>query len=157
MSEVAAAVAADHIDVALLHASLAVPADAPKKIVLVAGQVRPCNAQCTQHVVHNTQSRQRMVMADMHTSTLKYTHTHTHASHTRFIKHLDDRQVLRLRLTAHPLNGSPCLVLHDTQASLAAAAAARLYSPDTYYSWIFGILQHYDLPDAVAVRPSNTR
>ena len=36
------------------------------------------------------------------------------------------------------------------QASLAAAAKARLYSPDVYYSWIFGMLTAYDKPDAVA-------
>eukprot|EP01043_Picozoa_sp_COSAG02_P005719 COSAG02_NODE_157_length_32999_cov_31.863647_3_plen_265_part_00 len=36
------------------------------------------------------------------------------------------------------------------QASLAAAAKARLYSPDNYYSWIFGMLAFYDKTDVVA-------
>jgi hypothetical protein len=36
------------------------------------------------------------------------------------------------------------------QASLAAAAKARLYSPNNYYAWIFGLLTVYDKPDAVA-------
>ena len=42
------------------------------------------------------------------------------------------------------------LAIVGGQASLAAAAKARLYAPDNYYSWIFGLLTAYDKPDAVA-------
>ena len=42
------------------------------------------------------------------------------------------------------------LAIVKGQASLAAAAQARLYSTSNYYSWIFGLLTVYDKPDAIA-------
>jgi hypothetical protein len=42
------------------------------------------------------------------------------------------------------------LAIVNGQASLAAAAQARLYSTNNYYSWIFGLLTVYDKPDAIA-------
>ena len=41
-------------------------------------------------------------------------------------------------------------VLLQPMASLAGAAVGRFYWPYAYYSWVFGILQHYDMPDVVA-------
>lgn len=73
ISAIVAAVAADFLDVALLHAALAAPAEAPPRLVLVA-----------------------------------------------------------------------------PRSSLAAAASARLYQVRGYYSWVFGVLAHYDLADCVA-------
>lgn len=42
------------------------------------------------------------------------------------------------------------IAIVNGQASLAMPAKARLYSPDNYYSWIFGLLSAYDKPDALA-------
>ena len=51
---------------------------------------------------------------------------------------------------SHPASVPKKLAIVGGQASLAAAAKARLYAPDNYYSWIFGLLTAYDKPDAVA-------
>lgn len=42
------------------------------------------------------------------------------------------------------------LVLVQPLATLASAALSRFYNPSYYFSWIFGILPRYDLPDVMA-------
>ena len=66
--------------------------------------------------------------------------------------HIDSAMLHALLSTAdaHPASVPKKLAIVGGQASLAAAAKARLYAPDNYYSWIFGLLTAYDKPDAVA-------
>jgi hypothetical protein len=42
------------------------------------------------------------------------------------------------------------VVVLDTVSSYEATALSRLYNMQDYYSFIFGVLRHYDLPDLMA-------
>lgn len=65
--------------------------------------------------------------------------------------HTDTAVLHAILATASTPASTPAkLAIVGGQASLAAAAKARLYSPNNYYSWIFGLLTVYDKPDAVA-------
>ncbi len=66
--------------------------------------------------------------------------------------HIDNAMLHALLSIAesHPTSVPKKLAIVGGQSSLAAAGKARLYSPDNYYSWIFGLLTAYDKPDAVA-------
>ena len=66
--------------------------------------------------------------------------------------HTDSAMLHAILATAAtaPASTPAKLAIVGGQASLAAAAQARLYSPDNYWSWVFGLLTVYDKPDAVA-------
>jgi hypothetical protein len=42
------------------------------------------------------------------------------------------------------------VVVLDTVSSYEATTLSRLYNMQDYYSFIFGVLRHYDLPDLMA-------
>eukprot|EP00039_Didymoeca_costata_P002094 m.57479 g.57479 ORF g.57479 m.57479 type:complete len:914 (+) comp11111_c0_seq1:86-2827(+) len=58
-------------------------------------------------------------------------------------------------LLARPDLAPPKIALVAPRATLSAAAKARFYDTSDYYSWVFGVLQYYDLPDLVAATVEN--
>jgi hypothetical protein len=56
-----------------------------------------------------------------------------------------------------PADAPDRIVLVAPRSSLGRAATERIYVTKSYYSWIFGLLKHYDLSDTVAAMVDTTK